>query len=184
MNIYEKLMRARISLQEKKLEKTGHNKFAGYKYFELIDFLPTIQIIMSELGLCGIISFNDELATLTITDCDAVDSKIIITSPMAKAALKGCNDIQNIGAVETYQRRYLWVSAFEVVEHDAIDSSPPIETKEEIYKHSPLPKTNLSDKRTIVVHKAASSIIDHFSADDMAGAFEEASGIIDEEEKI
>jgi len=35
--------------------------------------------------------------------------------------------VQNIGAVETYQRRYLWGTAMEIVEHDAIDSSPPVE---------------------------------------------------------
>ena len=31
--------------------------------------------------------------------------------------------MQNIGAVETYQRRYLWVTAMEIVEHDALDST-------------------------------------------------------------
>jgi hypothetical protein len=43
---------------------------------------------------------------------------------MGSAALKGCHEVQNIGAVETYQRRYLWVAALEIVEHDALDSSP------------------------------------------------------------
>ena len=46
-----------------------------------------------------------------------------ITSPMGSAALKGCHEVQNIGAVETYQRRYLWVTAMEIVEHDALDAS-------------------------------------------------------------
>jgi hypothetical protein len=45
---------------------------------------------------------------------------------MADANLKGCHPIQNLGAVETYTRRYLWVSAMEIVEHDALDSSPPV----------------------------------------------------------
>jgi hypothetical protein len=42
---------------------------------------------------------------------------------MGSAALKGCHEVQNIGAVETYQRRYLWVSAMEIVEHDALDAT-------------------------------------------------------------
>jgi hypothetical protein len=50
-------------------------------------------------------------------------SKIEITSPMSEAALKGCHAVQNLGAVQTYIRRYLWVTALEIVEHDAIDSS-------------------------------------------------------------
>jgi hypothetical protein len=41
---------------------------------------------------------------------------------MSSAALKGCHDVQNLGAVQTYLRRYLWTNAFEIVEHDAIDA--------------------------------------------------------------
>ncbi len=67
MGVYKKLMQARLELQETNLTKSGHNKFAGYKYFELGDFLPAIQKIFAELELCGIVSFGQELATLTIT---------------------------------------------------------------------------------------------------------------------
>jgi SpoU rRNA methylase family enzyme len=112
-------MQARLKLQSTALNKSGHNKFAGYKYFELGDFLPTIQNIFNELGLCGVVSYTQDLATLTITD--GTDS-IVITSPMGSAALKGCHEVQNIGAVETYQRRYLWVTAMEIVEHDVLDA--------------------------------------------------------------
>ena len=41
---------------------------------------------------------------------------------MGSAQLKGCHIVQNIGAVETYQRRYLYVSALAIVEHDALDA--------------------------------------------------------------
>jgi hypothetical protein len=112
-------MQARLKLQNTALTKSGHNKFAGYKYFELGDFLPTIQNIFNELGLCGVVSYTQDLATLTITD--GTDN-IVITSPMGSAALKGCHEVQNIGAVETYQRRYLWVTAMEIVEHDVLDA--------------------------------------------------------------
>jgi hypothetical protein len=122
MNVYKKLMQARIDLQNTTLSKSGHNKFAGYKYFELGDFIPAIQNIFNGLGLCGTISYTNDLATLTIVDMTDL-SKIEITSPMSEAALKGCHAVQNLGAVQTYIRRYLWVTALEIVEHDAIDSS-------------------------------------------------------------
>ena len=125
MNVYQKLNKARLELQGTELTKSGHNKFAGYKYFELGDFLPTINRIFDKVGLCGVISFGSELATLTIVSVDD-GSKIEITSPMADAQLKGCHPIQNLGAVETYTRRYLWVTAMEIVEHDALDSSQPV----------------------------------------------------------
>ena len=101
-------MEARLKLQNTKLKKSGHNKFAGYEYFELGDFLPAVQTIFSDLGLCGVVSYATEVATLTITDTED-NSSIAITSPMAEANLKGCHPIQNLGAVETYTRRYLWV---------------------------------------------------------------------------
>lgn len=122
MSVHKKLMKARLMLGEMKLEKTGENKFAGYKYFELGDFLSPAQAIFDQLGLCGVVSFTKETATLTITDTDG-GGEILITSPMGSANLKGCHEVQNIGAVETYQRRYLWVAAFEIVEHDALDAT-------------------------------------------------------------
>ena len=123
--VHKKLMQARMSLQEATLKKSGHNKFAGYSYFELGDFIPTITEIFYNIGLCGVVSYDSEIASLTITDTDDGTS-LVITSPMAEANLKGCHPIQNLGAVETYTRRYLWVTAMEIVEHDALDSSAPI----------------------------------------------------------
>ena len=122
MSVHKKLMQARIALQNTQLKKSGHNKFAGYQYFELGDFLPTIQNIFNEIGLCGYISYSADVATLTIVDIED-NSFIVITSPMAEANLKGTHPIQNLGAVETYQRRYLWMTAMEIVEHDVLDAT-------------------------------------------------------------
>jgi hypothetical protein len=122
MSVHQKLMQARIALQGKKLSKSGKNKFAGYNYFELGDFLPTVQEIFLSLELSGVVSYGKEEATLTITDCSNPDDCIEIFSPMSSAALKGAHEIQNLGAVQTYLRRYLWVTAMEIVEHDALDA--------------------------------------------------------------
>jgi hypothetical protein len=136
MSVYTKLMNARLALQSAELKKSGNNKFAGYSYFELADFLPTVQGIFLEQGLCGVVSFGKEEANLTIIDIDNPADRIVIGSPMADAQLKGCHPIQNLGAVQTYLRRYLWVTAMEIVEHDALDSSEPIkaEPKKEAVK--------------------------------------------------
>jgi hypothetical protein len=124
MSVYKKLQDARLLLQNTKLSKSGKNKFAGYEYFELGDFLPAIQTICQKVGLCGVVSFNQEMAYLTIYDTDGGDSNFVtFTSPMSSAALKGCHDVQNLGAVQTYLRRYLWTNAFEIVEHDALDAT-------------------------------------------------------------
>ncbi len=129
--VHKKLMNARMALQSMSLKKSGHNKFAGYQYFELGDFLPQINEIFHGQGLCGVISYTKEYADLTITDVDD-GTFITISSPMVEANLKGAHAIQNLGAVETYQRRYLWMTAMEIVEHDALDSSAPIKEEKVI----------------------------------------------------
>lgn len=118
--IHKKLMQARLALYQQDLKKTGENTYAGYMYFELEDFLQPAQEILANLGLCGLVSFTAEVATLTLVDMDGSDT-IVFTSPMGSAQLKGCHEVQNIGAVESYQRRYLWMTALEIVESSALD---------------------------------------------------------------
>lgn len=122
-NIYSKMQKARCEFQEKPLKKSGHNKFAGYHYFELGDFLPTINALLEKHNLCSNISFDKDMATLTIINSENTDEKLVFTSPMSNASLKGCHDVQNLGAVQTYLRRYLWVNAFEIVESDGLDAT-------------------------------------------------------------
>ena len=145
MSVYKKLQQARMLLQGTKLTKSGKNKFAGYEYFELGDFLPAIQKICNEIGLCGIVSFNHEMAYLQINDVEDGTS-IMFTSPMSSAALKGCHDVQNLGAVQTYLRRYLWTNAFEIVEHDALDATTGAVEVKPIAKVEPKVETKPSPK--------------------------------------
>ena len=121
MSVLGKLINARNRLQKKELKKSGVNKFAGYQYFELSDFLPAVQQIFHDVGLVDTISFTTEIAEMRIYDVED-GSFLIFTSPMGSAALKGCHEVQNIGACETYQRRYLYTTAMAISEHDALDA--------------------------------------------------------------
>jgi hypothetical protein len=132
MNVYQKLNDARHKFHNTDIKKSGHNKFAGYKYFELGDFIVPALSIFDEVGLTSIISFGKESADMRIINTDKPEEMIVIESPMSEANLKGCHPVQNLGAVQTYIRRYLWVAALEIVEHDALDSSKPVEDKKVI----------------------------------------------------
>jgi hypothetical protein len=146
MSVHKKLMQARIELQGTQLKKSGLNKFAGYSYFELGDFLPTIQSIFYRIGLCGVVSYTKDYAELAITDVE--DGTIItISSPMAEANLKGTHPIQNLGAVETYQRRYLWMTAMEIVEHDILDASTGFDAPKPEVKTAPKPEPKPEPKQ-------------------------------------
>lgn len=120
MTIYEKLAEARTRLNVK---KTGRNNFAKFGYFELADFLPEINLLAKELGFVCLVSFDAEKATMTIKDATG-EGEIIFTSPMSTAELKGCHAVQNLGAVQTYLRRYLYQTAFEIVEAEQLDALP------------------------------------------------------------
>ena len=122
MNIYEKLNKCRIELQTMNLKKSGQNKFAGYYYYELADFLPVVNKLFNGNKLFSRVSFGTELATLTIVNTEKPEEMVVFESPMSSAALKGCHEVQNLGAVQTYLRRYLYTVALEIVEHDALDA--------------------------------------------------------------
>lgn len=122
MNVYQKLQLARVKLQNVELKKSGHNKFAGYKYFELSDFLPTVNNIFAEVGLSHTLEFTDTLATMQVIDVEK-GGIAKFTCPMATAELKGCHPVQNLGASITYITRYLLVMALAICEHDALDAT-------------------------------------------------------------
>ena len=184
MGVHKKLMDARILLQQAPLKKSGHNKFAGYSYFELGDFLPTINQIFSRVGLCGVVSFDKELATLTITDTDD-NTEIKLTSPMADANLKGCHPIQNLGAVETYTRRYLWVSAMEIVEHDALDSSAPLKEDKVIISPTQGAMDNIPPEEVQYLQEMAVELIATCEQGDPKAAWDKLEGEkLDAEQKI
>jgi len=139
MSVYKKLQSARIKLLNTKLTKSGMNKFAGFSYFELDDIVPSIQRICGEVGLCGVVSFTPDLAYLNIYDVET-EGVIVFSSPMSTAALKGVHEIQNLGAVQSYLRRYLWIAAFEICEHDSLDAVAGKEPPKPAPKPQPKPE--------------------------------------------
>jgi hypothetical protein len=134
MNVYKKLTQARLKLLTAEMKKSGHNKFAGYHYFELGDFIPSIHKIFDELGLCGVFTFENSSATLTIHDTDG-NGSIVFSSPVVSATkvekdgTQKPESIQDMGGKHTYFRRYLWLMALEITEHDSIDAGDNTDQK-------------------------------------------------------
>lgn len=123
MNIYGKLQLARVKLQAMNCKKSGHNKFSGFSYYELSDFLPKVNEIFCELGLYSVFCVTETEARLEIINTEKPEEHVVFTSPTAKVELKGCTPIQAIGAIHTYMKRYLYLNALEIVEHDALDAA-------------------------------------------------------------
>ena len=129
MNVYQKLAIARSELGNRPLKKSGVNKYAGYSYFELNDFIGEINKIFKELNLISVfnIKVNDlgvETAFLDIVNADNPTETITFEAGTAEAGMKGATPIQMLGAKHTYMRRYLWLEAMEIAENDAQDAIP------------------------------------------------------------
>jgi len=136
-SVFKKLNVCRLKFMEAKVKKSGKNTFAGYDYFELDDILKAVIGICNEVGAVTIVNFTNETATLTFTDCDSGQS-IVFTSPMASASLKGCHEVQNLGAVESYIKRYLYQNCFEIAEPDSLDKTMnPNENKQKPKQQKP-----------------------------------------------
>ena len=127
MNIYEKLQKCRVEVQNSGVKKSGKNKYSNYEYFELSDFLPSINTSMDTHKLTSIFSFSKEEATLQIINSEKPEEKILFKTPVAIVPLKGCNDMQSIGASQSYARRYLYFMAFEIAENDVMDKAGEID---------------------------------------------------------
>lgn len=122
--IYKKLAEARVKLQESKVKKSGKNKFSNFDYYELADFLPTINKINHELEILSIFTFNQTEAKLVVIDSED-STQVEFSIPTTFASMKGANPIQELGATETYLRRYLFLVAYEITDGEVVDSLAP-----------------------------------------------------------
>lgn len=142
-SVLQKLQQARVMLQNKKLKKTGFNPFQKFNYFELGDFLPQINEIFNELKLYSHFNLYGDKAKLVII-CTETNEQVQFTTPIQQ--VKENAKMQDIGAIHTYSKRYLYYNALEIVENDLIgckDNSlqaPKQETKKTPKKEMKQPK--------------------------------------------
>jgi len=146
MSVYKKLQEARVILHKTQLNKSGKNKFAGFSYFELSDFIPQVTEIFNKIGLCGVVSFTQDTAYLTVHETEG-DGFISFTSPLVMAENAKGQAIQSLGSTHTYFRRYLWLMCMEIIENDVIDaadgeSTPVKKPKDTFPDGTPISKPN------------------------------------------
>ena len=151
MTVFKKLQSARHQLLNSGIEKSGHNKFSNYHYFELGDFIPAAHKIFDEIGLCGVVRFA-ETATLTVYDTEG-EGSVEFTTPVVYAENAKGQAIQSLGSTHTYLRRYLWLLALELVENDVIDSLPQEEKPKVVEKPVEKPAAKPAEKKPVVIDK-------------------------------
>ncbi len=167
MNVYQKLLEARVLFMEEDVKKSGKNMKMSYKYFELQDIVPVATPIFQKVGLLPVTTFENDVATMSVINVDKPSEFINFTSPMReiepiisnKTGGEVTNAIQRLGSVETYQRRYLYMIALDIVESDSIepltgDNPPPApkpaapvtpEKRQEVTKTLTAPEGNATE---------------------------------------
>ena len=121
-NLNQSIISIRVKLQNAKLKKSGKNKFAGFDYFELADFLPKLNELMLEAGVNDRFYIKDDYATLELQKGEEINTYtmpfILFETPLTYKKDKAGNfiknkegdyiqvpsmqDIQYLGALNTY----------------------------------------------------------------------------------
>lgn len=154
MNVYQKLLAVRLEFVSANIKKTGINRFAEYKYFELSDIVPTANELFAKYKCLFVCAFDKGFANGILYNADKPDECICFgfeMKPLAIISAEGkrkMNEMQALGAEITYARRYLYQLALDIVENDMIE---PTITKEEAEK----PKTGRKPPATAADRKQA-----------------------------
>jgi hypothetical protein len=140
MKVKKAIQEIRVKLQNLNIVKTGHNKFAKFRYYELADFIPNVNELCLIHGISTNFSVDNEKATLEISDIES-DESVVFSVPFVTPEIKGANATQNLGGAITYIKRYLYMNAFEIVENDHFDSVTGKKEAEIPKPDMPIPKT-------------------------------------------
>lgn len=170
----ESIIEIRVKLQNAKLKKSGKNKFAGFEYFELADFLPKLNELMLDEKVNDRFYIKDNYATLELRKGNEIN---IYTMPFVLfdtplnfkkdkngnfmkdsngnyLEVKSMQDIQYLGALNTYYKRYLYLNAFGITDGEIIDSMD----NSELEDSKKVPKT----KEELKIQKSQIEIISKY----------------------
>lgn len=125
-NLNDSIISIRVSLQNLKLKKSGKNKFAGFEYYELADFLPALNELMQKENINDQFTIENDMAILILRKGEETQEyKMpfkIFDTPLNKDGKPSMQDIQYLGALNTYYKRYLYLNAFGITDGEIIDS--------------------------------------------------------------
>ena len=126
MELNKSIIKIRVALQNAKLKKSGKNKYAGFDYFELSDFLPKLNELMLGEEMNDRFYIEGDQAVLELIKGEEVNRYTIpfipYETPVNSKGMKSMQDIQYLGALNTYYKRYLYLNAFGITDGEVIDA--------------------------------------------------------------
>ena len=181
-SLNESIISIRVKLQNSKLKKTGKNKYAGFDYFELSDFLPKLNELMLEEKVNDVFAIEDNVAKLTLKKGEESQEYkipfVMFETPLVYKKDKDGNfikdknneyvqiasmqDIQYLGALNTYYKRYLYLNAFGITDGEIIDSMD----------NDDLAKSNKPKQETKATPKQVAMLLQHYQGENLTKLLE------------
>lgn len=141
MNITEKLLKARKLIKETDLKKEGRNEFSKYDYFTPSQVSELVNTVCQELNILPMFSLkkddNGLFGELIILDTEpgvlAGENLATLVFEMRTEmpSITATNMTQQMGGCETYTKRYMLMSAFDITDNNLDPDSQDNRKKEE-----------------------------------------------------
>lgn len=172
MNLNESIINIRVELQNSNLKMSGKNTHAGFTYFELADFLPKLNELMLKYSVNDQLTIGKEYAELTLLKDDEKQTYTIpffmFDVPLTKTGLPMMQQIQYLGALNTYCKRYLYLNAFGITDGEVIDAlnqSEIIPSKQEIKEYISKEQATGLNKYAIEQGQEIKKVLEFFKVD-------------------
>ena len=127
--IHARMALIKAELAKTEIKKSGYNRFAGFKYHELGDFIQVINALNEKYGVNDFVTIDKENGAALTLSCVDNESSYTVHVPFEAAemlakggAASNVDAIQRLGSTITYLRRYLYMTAYNIQENDAVDA--------------------------------------------------------------
>lgn len=123
VHLLRKIMLARKKFKDKGITKSGYNKFQNFSYYELKDIIPEAIEICIELDMATRFTYENNHYALKIYDLENKE-ETEFCMPGKEYQNEGNinNQLQNLGKIQTYIRRYLYMQFLDITENDVVDA--------------------------------------------------------------
>jgi hypothetical protein len=155
MNAHQKLAKARMlvfrKIQAGEMKQSGRARGGReYSYWELDDIVAVIRPIFDEIGLIDEVypAPAEGMYHMYIVNYDDVNDRVDFCLKYVEAEV-GKVAIQNLGATESYLKRYLYISALGLPMSDEVENADYVEDINKSYAKI----KELKDKGKIILNK-------------------------------
>jgi hypothetical protein len=127
MNLYEKMNTIRVELQNSGMTKSGVNKYQNFNYYTLDDIQPKLNKLLQQHKVFEVISYGreveenfigDKQIEVTYINAEKPEETVTFAFPVIQQTPK----MQDVGAVNTYAKRYAYLNVWGIAEPEVIDS--------------------------------------------------------------